>query len=179
MTHTRHGFHAPDGVRHHNGPRNNCINPKCQAPGPALGARVTITAGQPYELTWIEETCPWEGRNGTLVEVDHDTTNRDFYAPYRVDVDGHRVWVAGVADVEVLAQEQKRAQQHVERAHPSWYPHVVRTLARDYPEISEEVWSTAVTDKCEEQVAKDPAATKKLEALWQVDPATVKKLGAL
>lgn len=31
-------------------------------------------------------------------------------------------------------------------AHPSWYPKVLETLARDYPEISEEVWATAISE---------------------------------
>lgn len=31
-------------------------------------------------------------------------------------------------------------------ADPSWYPMVLETLARDYPKISEEVWSTTITE---------------------------------
>lgn len=35
---------------------------------------------------------------------------------------------------------------YLETADPSWYPIVLKTLARLYPEINEEVWGTAVTD---------------------------------
>lgn len=39
-------------------------------------------------------------------------------------------------------------------ADPSWYPRVLRTLARDYPEISEKVWRTAVSENATEQIEK-------------------------
>lgn len=41
-----------------------------------------------------------------------------------------------------------------EDADPSWYPRVLRTLARDYPEISEEVWKTAITENAQERIAE-------------------------
>jgi len=36
-------------------------------------------------------------------------------------------------------------------ANPSWYPRVLRTLARDYPEINDEVWSRAIGENAAEQ----------------------------
>lgn len=39
-------------------------------------------------------------------------------------------------------------------ADPSWYPRVLRTLFRDYPRISDEVWSTAITENAIENVEK-------------------------
>lgn len=38
-------------------------------------------------------------------------------------------------------------------ADPSWYPRVLKTLARDYPEISDKVWSTAVEENAAANVA--------------------------
>jgi hypothetical protein len=40
-----------------------------------------------------------------------------------------------------------------DEANPSWYPRVLRTLARDYPEINDEVWSRAIGENAAEQVA--------------------------
>lgn len=39
-------------------------------------------------------------------------------------------------------------------ADPSWFPRVLRVLARDYPEINDKVWSTAIGENADEQVAK-------------------------
>ena len=39
-------------------------------------------------------------------------------------------------------------------AHPAWYPEVLRTLARDYPEISDKVWSTTITENAQKNVAR-------------------------
>lgn len=36
-------------------------------------------------------------------------------------------------------------------AHPSWYPRVLSVLARDYPDISAEVWEKAVSENAEQQ----------------------------
>ncbi|MFJ8719763.1 hypothetical protein ACIRD9_42630 [Streptomyces violaceus] len=37
----------------------------------------------------------------------------------------------------------------IDTADPSWYPKVLRTLARDYPEISDEVWGTTITENAQ------------------------------
>ncbi|MDP9616491.1 hypothetical protein [Streptomyces demainii] len=43
----------------------------------------------------------------------------------------------------------------VDGANPEWYPRVLRTLARDYPEISDKVWTTAVTENAVEKRAEE------------------------
>jgi hypothetical protein len=44
-------------------------------------------------------------------------------------------------------------------ADPSWFPRVLRTLARDYPGISDKVWSTAIEENAAELSARGlPAA---------------------
>lgn len=53
---------------------------------------------------------------------------------------------------------------HYEGAHPSWYPRVLRTLERDYPKISDEVWKTAVTENARENVARREAEEAAAEA---------------
>lgn len=40
----------------------------------------------------------------------------------------------------------------LERADPSWFPKVLNVLARDYPEINDTVWSTAIGENAEAQV---------------------------
>lgn len=39
-------------------------------------------------------------------------------------------------------------------ANPCWWPKVLDVLARDYPAINDEVWSTAIDENAAEQVAK-------------------------
>jgi hypothetical protein len=39
-------------------------------------------------------------------------------------------------------------------ADPSWFPRVLRTLARDYPEINDKVWSTAIEENAAELSAR-------------------------
>ena len=46
------------------------------------------------------------------------------------------------------------AHPFVETADPSWYPRVLGTLARDYPEISDKVWSVAISENAAELSAK-------------------------
>lgn len=43
-------------------------------------------------------------------------------------------------------------------ANPSWLPRVLDVLARDYPEINDEVWSTAIGENAVEQVARRDSA---------------------
>lgn len=42
----------------------------------------------------------------------------------------------------------------LDTADPSWFPRVLRVLARDYPEINDKVWSTAIGENADEQVAQ-------------------------
>lgn len=42
-------------------------------------------------------------------------------------------------------------------ANPSWWPRVLDVLARDYPEINDKVWSTAIGENAAEQAAKTEA----------------------
>lgn len=39
-------------------------------------------------------------------------------------------------------------------ADPSWFPRVLRVLARDYPGISTEAWATAIEENAVEQVQR-------------------------
>ena len=45
-------------------------------------------------------------------------------------------------------------QPFIDSADPSWYPMVLRTLARDYPEISKKVWETTITENAIERTEK-------------------------
>jgi hypothetical protein len=40
-------------------------------------------------------------------------------------------------------------------ADPSWYEHVLRTLAVDYPEISRTVWEKTITKKAIERTTRN------------------------
>ncbi len=51
-------------------------------------------------------------------------------------------------------------------ADSSWYPRVLRVLARDYPEISDKVWETAIDENAVEQVARQGKAAK--PPTWKV-----------
>jgi hypothetical protein len=42
----------------------------------------------------------------------------------------------------------------IDVADPSWYPRVLQVLARDYPQISEEVWGIAITENAMELTAR-------------------------
>lgn len=42
-------------------------------------------------------------------------------------------------------------------ADPSWYPMVLRTLARDYPKISEDVWGTTISENAARLTARRAA----------------------
>jgi hypothetical protein len=44
----------------------------------------------------------------------------------------------------------------LDTADPSWYPRVLRTLARDYPEISDKVWTTAIVENAAERTEGKP-----------------------
>lgn len=39
----------------------------------------------------------------------------------------------------------------IQDADPSWYPKVLETLERDYPEISKEIWAKTITENAIEQ----------------------------
>ena len=47
-----------------------------------------------------------------------------------------------------------RQERELERTDPSWHLRALRVLARDYPEISDEVWKTAVMENARERVAE-------------------------
>ena len=42
----------------------------------------------------------------------------------------------------------------IDTADPSWFPRVLRTLARDYPEINDKVWSTAIGENAADLAAR-------------------------
>lgn len=42
--------------------------------------------------------------------------------------------------------------ERIAAADPTWYPQVLRTLARDYPEISDKVWTKAVVENAVERI---------------------------
>jgi hypothetical protein len=42
----------------------------------------------------------------------------------------------------------------IDTADPAWYPRVLRALERDYPEINEKVWSTAISENAGENLRR-------------------------
>ena len=61
-------------------------------------------------------------------------------------------------------------------AEPSWFPRVLRVLARDYPEINDEVWSTAIGENADEQVAKQGDRRRKLAEI-EIRPSGESDIG--
>jgi hypothetical protein len=59
-----------------------------------------------------------------------------------------------MSTTEPVKRQRRAAQFTPDEANPSWFPHVLRTLARDYPEINDKVWSTAIGENAAEQTAK-------------------------
>lgn len=57
-----------------------------------------------------------------------------------------------------------RQERDLERTDPSWYLRALRVLARDYPEISDKVWATAVMEQAAENVARREAEEAAAEA---------------
>lgn len=47
-----------------------------------------------------------------------------------------------------------REHRYIDTADPSWYKRVLRTLDRDFPEISDKVWDDAIGENAVEQVEK-------------------------
>jgi hypothetical protein len=92
-------------------------------------------------------------------EVDPSTTAPTSYqtlgrrAPHRCE---HPLTIHSAAPVITRAggDPVTEAKFTIDTADPSWFPRILRTLARDYPEINDAVWSTAISENAAELHAR-------------------------
>ncbi|AWN24853.1 hypothetical protein [Streptomyces sp. NEAU-S7GS2] len=54
--------------------------------------------------------------------------------------------------MRTLVTDSHSRSKFIDTADPSWYSRVLRTLARDYPEISDKVWATAISENAVERI---------------------------